>query len=574
MILKFNLYRFTLLKGLSLSFLLILLPSLMANGYEIPSWIHTYWQNGQAKGLKDQLKVESRKQTTNPIYSYWLGKVYLSQGLSDSARLAFNDVKLKPDGGYLASIGLALLESLTGDSKKGQLELKRLYYDKDLKNSYEKCQLGYAFGRTGDLKSCDELISQACAVLTDQPSVFMYAGNVYAELDLHYKDGQLLGKACGKYEQVIYKDKQNIPARLAIAKAYTGGRNFSDARRLLQEVFSIDSTSLMGHKLMGELCYLTGNYTEASKNYTYYADRSKLDPSEMEKFVNILWFNKEYAKANKIIKQLLAMGSKSEVLLRLYAYTCAETKQGSEGLEAIRSFFNRRTVIDSSRLIASDFDYYGRLLAATGKDSLAIIQYKKSLSLDSTQFNIYEQIAKSAEKMKDFVQAVEAYNRLIKSKPNTPSSIFFQKGRNLMLLIDIATVKADTALTNGYLREAANSFEKVIELTPNSHLGYQWKGRALSALDPETTKGLAKECYLKAVSMLEAKNQPDKYRQDLIEGYRYLGYLNYLLYDKSKAEKNQDQMTTYKTEATVWWQKVLTLDPENTIAKQALTALK
>ncbi|HML84445.1 MAG TPA: hypothetical protein PKE52_04715, partial [Bacteroidales bacterium] len=122
--------------------MLILLPSLMANGYEIPSWIHTYWQNGQAKGLKDQLKVESRKQTTNPIYSYWLGKVYLSQGLSDSARLAFNDVKLKPDGGYLASIGLALLESLTGDSKKGQLELKRLYYDKDLKNSYEKCQLG------------------------------------------------------------------------------------------------------------------------------------------------------------------------------------------------------------------------------------------------------------------------------------------------------------------------------------------------------------------------------------------------------------------------------------------------
>lgn len=74
--------------------------------------------------------------------------------------------------------------------------------------------------------------------------------------------------------------------------------------------------------------------------------------------------------------------------------------------------------------------------------------------------------------------------------------------------------------------------------------------------------------------MLEGKNQPDKYRQDLIEGYRYLGYLNYLLYDKSKAEKNQDQMTTYKTEATVWWQKALTLDPENTIAKQALTALK
>lgn len=574
MILKCFIVRSRALIGGSLLVILVLLPTLFANAYEIPSWIHTYWQNGQERNLKSQLRLEAKKQESNPIFPYWLGKIYLAQGKADSARMAFNEVKLKAEGSYLSSIGLALVESLNGDSKKGQVELKKLYYDKNLKNGFEKCQLAFAFGKIGDLTSCDELISQACAVLSDQPMIFMYAGNVYAELDIQYKDGTQLGKACGKYEQVIYKDKTNIPARLAIAKAYTGGRNYGEAKRLLQEVLAIDSTSLIGHKLLGELCYLTGAYSEATKNYTYYADKSSLDQGEMEKYVNILWFNKEYAKANKIIKQLLALGSKSEVLLRLYAYTCAETKQGSEGLEAMRSFFNRRTVIDSSRLIASDFDYYGRLLAATGKDSLAIIQYRKSLSLDSTQYNLYEQIAKSAEKMKDYFQAVDAYNGLIKRKTNTPSSIFFQKGRNLMLIIDLTSVKADTAATSKYLKEAILSFQKVIDLTPNSHLGYQWQGRALSALDPETTKGLAKDSYIKAVSLLEAKNQPEKYKQDLIEGYRYLGYLNYLLYDKSKVEKNQDQMTTYKAEATAWWQKVLTLDPENTIAKQALSALK
>ena len=47
--------------------------------------------------------------------------------------------------------------------------------------------------------------------------------------------------------------------------------------------------------------------------------------------------------------------------------------------------------------------------------------------------------------------------------------------------------------------------------------------RQHSAMDPETTEGLAKPYYEKVVDVLLAKNEP-RYNSALIECYSYLGY--------------------------------------------------
>ena len=82
-----------------------------------------------------------------------------------------------------------------------------------------------------------------------------------------------------------------------------------------------------------------------------------------------------------------------------------------------------------------------------------------------------------------------------------------------------------------------------------AHIGY--------ALDPETKTGLAKPHYEKLIELINAKPTKDETDNErLIESYRYMGY--YFLLQKDKAN------------SVMYWNKILEIDPENAMAKQAL----
>ena len=108
--------------------------------------------------------------------------------------------------------------------------------------------------------------------------------------------------------------------------------------------------------------------------------------------------------------------------------------------------------------------------------------------------------------------------------------------------------------------EAADSvFALVAQQAPESYLGELWRARTNSAMDPETTQGLAKPFYEKVTEMLLAKNEP-KYNSALIECYSYLGYY-YLLKSDYPTSKE-------------FWNKILAIDPNNATAKKALDGIK
>ena len=84
------------------------------------------------------------------------------------------------------------------------------------------------------------------------------------------------------------------------------------------------------------------------------------------------------------------------------------------------------------------------------------------------------------------------------------------------------------------------------------------RARVNSYMDPETKEGLAKPYYEKVMGMIEPraeKSASDNAR--LVECYRYLGYYYLLKEDKATS--------------TSYWNKILAIDPENEIARQALT---
>jgi tetratricopeptide (TPR) repeat protein len=241
-------------------------------------------------------------------------------------------------------------------------------------------------------------------------------------------------------------------------------------------------------------------------------------------------------------------------------------------LAAMSKFFSLRTEADTNRIISSDYEYYGKLYSRAGNDSLAIVNFKKAIEIDPSKSGLLEDISKSYEKQKKYLLAIEYYNKLIKSKNgDVASAIYFSMGKDLLLLANDAAT--DSLIRLKYLTLADTSFSKVIEMSPNSHLGYLWHARILAAFDPESTEGLAKADYEKTLSILEQKPDKEKYKSDLLEGYRYMGYYTYLQFEKAKESKDDVVMNEAKNASLNYWQKVLALDPENDVAKQAIDAL-
>jgi tetratricopeptide (TPR) repeat protein len=302
---------------------------------------------------------------------------------------------------------------------------------------------------------------------------------------------------------------------------------------------------------------------------------AEFSEKELSRFITILYFNKEYAEANQQITPVLLKDPDNEVMLRLKGYTAYELGKYPEGLDAMRKFFDLRSSSDTNKIIPSDYEYIGRLYSRTGNDSLAVVYLNKAVEADVLRNGLYEEIARVYEKQKKYLQAIDFYNKFIEARNgDVAPAIFFSIGKDLLLVVKDVTATADSANKTIYLQRADAAFGKVIALSPDSHLGYLWHARVLAALDPETTLGLAKSDYEKALTIIEQKSDLAKYKSDLIEGYRYLGYFYYLQYDAAKEIKDVNAVSQAKTDALKYWQKVLDIEPDNDIARQAIGAIK
>ena len=189
---------------------------------------------------------------------------------------------------------------------------------------------------------------------------------------------------------------------------------------------------------------------------------------------------------------------------------------------------------------------------------------------DSVDFSAVEKwktprLIKAAENaLKKEKEAIAAFNKYVETLPEeqkTPD-LTFEVGRLYYAEGTTAdSVNYTPEMKKEALLQADSAFAKLAELVPDNYLGNFWRARTNSALDPETTEGLAKPYYEQVAAMLEekAKTEP-RYNRTIIECYRYLGYYYLVTEDYEKSKE--------------YWNKILTIDPEDAIATKALEGIK
>lgn len=486
-------------------------------------------RNEQPAKAKNILLHIIAKTPADPEACYRLGNIYYSLGKKDSAAFYYRQGTKPEDKVNYNFAGLAKVALDEKNEPQAQDYLNKLTgsgKSRDPK-AYIFAADAYFHSSLNDAARALPLLERAVSLNIKNVEAQLLIAEVYLSL-------KNAGKAVTSYEYALEADPALAFAHMKIAKIFMSARNYELAHEHLKKGNQADPAFIPLYRELAEFYYLAKNYGEAVRLQKIYIEKAGSTIDNLSSLAKYLFMNRDYQNTVSTIQTIMQQDSSNVILTRLIGYSAFEEGKYQEGLAFMERFFQKA---DSSKILGSDYAYYGKLLAKNNKDSLAIIYLNKAISLDSTNADLYNDLALVLYSQKKYQQSAAVFEKMLTLRSGT-SQDYFQFAKACYYSNNFA--KADSA------------FIKVTEMQPASPTGYLWRARSNSQLDPESEKGFALPFYLK---FIELATDETKYKKDLLEAYSYLGYYYAII-------------TQNMTEAKKAWKKVQELDPENPKAKE------
>lgn len=492
-------------------------------------------------------------------YYFYYGENFFKRGETDSANMMYAkgaEVNATNPLNYVG-LGKVLLAKSNVDGAKPQ-------FYKAVSLSASKSaevfrRLAEAWLVT-DIKNPDEAISYAnSAIKLDpkNPENYILLGD--AQLEKNPTDGSTPIKS---YKMATTLNPKSTKGILREGKLYKRGRNYQLALDKYKEAEAIDASYAPAYSEKAELYYLVGQSAKSIENWKKYLELNNSDYAR-SRFMSALFKNKQYAEAVTEFENLKKSNFSTLYLERIAAYSYEEMGDKTDkeayqkGLTAMNRFYEMAG--KDFKFIADDYKYKGLLLYRTGKDSLGAMEVDKAIALNPAfRGEIYGKLAKMAVDAKNNDKAIVFYEKkrdgdfknlnvtdcfdLGKAYYNTAST----KDRLLAVMkdelvkkkkpADSPEIKAKEAENKEIFAKADTAFKYVNKLNPSYIMGYVWRGRVNSALDPKAERDSTKAYYEKAVSLMKPEEKTGSYKNQVIEAYEYLGFYYVTRKDKTNAD--------------------------------------
>ncbi|RYD83666.1 MAG: tetratricopeptide repeat protein [Sphingobacteriales bacterium] len=489
----------------------------------------------------NMLQTIVQKEPNNAVAYYHLGNIYLYNEITDSAKYFYDKAIQANANEPLAYIGQGrlLLDKKQNAEARAQFN-KALEMTKN-KNAYVMNQIADAYVdavSTADADFAIEMANKSKELDKKNLYYVITSGDAFRLKG----DGS---KGVAEYKSAIDKDPKFALAHLRVGELYAKLRTFPEAEKYYNNVIGIDPNYAPVYKDLGELYYQTGKNTKALESYKKYLDMVGRSVPERIRYASFLFVNKMYPDAITELNNVRTYAPENPLLLRILAYSQYETGAYEDGVKTIEKYFEVMQP-KQDKIIGKDYEYYGRLMSKTGKADLAVQNLRKGLEQDTTATELYDVIAETYANDKKYKEAAkEIKTKIQKTQASPNNQDWFTLGRYQYMGSDFAG--------------ADSSFAKVNELFPNYAVGFLYRAKANTRLDPKSEKGLAKPYYEAFIEKAQA--DAAKYKKELVEANYYLASYNYFFSKDNAAAK------TYAN-------KVLELDPNYTQAKELLKQIK
>lgn len=464
----------------------------------------------------------------NEINNITLGDAYLLSGKPDSAVIYYNQAAAKDAKSALGMAAAGKAALVKGNT--GEAEAK---FNDALKRSKSKDGevlkvIGSAYLHTDkDLNKAVEYLNKAVSTLkNNKAEAYVMLGDAY----LKQNKG---GEAMTAYENAIRENDKYALAYLKKGNLSVRSRNYNEAQSAYQAIIAMDANYAPAYRDLGELYYFVGKYDQALDNYKKYVSLAEDTPETKAVYASFLFLSKDYEGTIKEAQNVLQRDPNNLVMKRLLAYSYHETKQNDKALAAIQDYFK---TAPANKLIASDYEYQGKILVRADKNNDALTSFNRALEMDSTRADLRNDMAQIYVKQNNYPKAIALFRDKMKQGKPTNTDYYY-----------LASLYDDSK----QYRQADSLYALIVNNNPTFANAHLWRARANANLDPESKAGLARPHYEKYIELAAADK--DKNKSGLVEANYYLAYYNYVKNDKTKA--------------AAYLKEVRTLDPGNVQAK-------
>jgi tetratricopeptide (TPR) repeat protein len=519
-------------------------------------------QYQKAKSMLKNLTVTQADKDENYFY---LGWVYLKQDYPDSAKAAFNKgIAVNPKSA-LNYVGLGAVAHIDKDNATATNSFNQaIALAGKSSKPYLYAGLAYLMPLSGSS------IGPNGAVITpanaDAALAILNKGKV-----VNPKDAEILVAMGDAYRSQLksteaynnYSTALTIDPKLAAAEVEEGvlwrfADNFEDSQKQFQNALAIDPNFGPAYREWAETDIrwarsdaklYDAKVKEAVENYKKYISLTDYSTESQMRYADFLIDAKDYVTLQKVATDLTASAKTN---LRVYRYLAMAAYENKDYATAQTAMSKWITQTDPKRLIPNDYLYMGRIYLAQKQDSLGVLNLRKALALDTTQVDIYGEIAKSMYASQKYIEAGDAY-RVYAAKSRQAKVLdhfyegfsYYQAYKDQLIKSQtIKTIKPDSTL----LTKADSAFTYVERKvpTPNAQIIYFHANvKDFQEGDRNDIKGLAKPLFEQYVQLVTAKGTvDDKVKPNLAVAYVYLG--NYAEYKEKDAAKALDYYTKAK----------------------------
>ncbi|WP_419788820.1 tetratricopeptide repeat protein [Mucilaginibacter sp. X4EP1] len=511
----------------------------------------------QYQKAKSMLKNLTTTQADKDENYFYLGWVYLKQDYVDSAKATFNKgIAVNPKSA-LNNVGLgavahvekdantAATDFTTATTLAGKSSTPYLYAGL----SYLLPVSGNAVNATGSAVAPADA-DAAIAILNKGKVVNPKDAVLLVALGDAYRSQLKSNDAYTAYSAALAIDPKLPSANVSTGVLWRYADNFEDSEKQFQAALAIDPNYGPAYRELAET-----NIREASKDAATYDVKTKAAVENYKKYISLTDYSvetqmryadflirtKDYVTLQKVATDLSASANSNLRVYRYLGYAAYENKDYQSALTALNKW---TSTADPKRLIPNDYLYLGRTEIALKQDSLGIRDLRKALTLDTSQVDIYGEIAKSLYASSKYIDAGDAYHTYAQRSSQAKLTDHFYEGFSyyqaykdqLIKAQTIKTIKPDSTL----LAKADSAFTYVERKlpTPNGQIIYFHANvKDFEEGDRNNIKGLAKPLYEQYIQVVTAKGAPDdKTKGYLAAAYVYLGnYAEYKDKDEAKA---------------------------------------
>lgn len=504
-----------------------------------------YYNADQFENAKELLlRSLNNPGTDKAVSDYYLGLVSIDENNTAQARKYFQDgIAANPEYAY-NYVGLGRLLLKEGDKKGAEESFKQAE-----KLAKKDAALHVAIARAYDsvdpvlyAKQITNKIEKARKTNANSPEVYIFEGD-------QLKEQKKFGEAGAKYEMAANTDNNATQAYVKYANLFTMV-NPEYAITMLNKLLEVNPQSALGQRELAIAYYNGKDYANAAKEYGKYVQNPSHFKQDENRYAFLLFYGGDYQKGYDYATKLLSEDPGNFTAQRYQFMNAAQIPAMSDKLlpmaEALLAAHRAKPA--DNKFAAIDYTLIADELskAKRADEAIAVIEEGIKEMPDNAAFN--KDLAMKYVDAGNITGAAKAYEGYL-AKVEKPSYNDYVQQATFSFYAAVEN-KENQPVADKFFADTEKYAGLAAKILPDNYKPVKFLGDiAKQKATKETVESAAVPMYTKAIELLEASQDPSRYKSDAKDMYNYMG--NYYLSIKDIPQAKE------------YFNKYLQYDPNN-----------